>query len=67
VRVGERGGIPGDVPGGHDVVGDVEFNNARDISNNATTAISPGSPGQVAVFCGAGATNFVVDVFGYYA
>jgi hypothetical protein len=43
----------------------VNFNNGQDISNNATTAISPGSPGQVAVLCGAGATNFVVDVFGY--
>ncbi len=43
----------------------INFNPGQDISNNATTNVS--STGQVTVLCGgAGSTQFIIDVFGYY-
>ncbi len=45
----------------------LNFNPGQDISNNVTSAVSFGTFGQVRVYNGGAATNFVVDVFGYYA
>jgi hypothetical protein len=44
----------------------VNYRTGVDIANNATSAVS--AEGKVRVLCGAGsgATNFIVDVFGYY-
>jgi len=42
----------------------LNFNPGQDISNNATSAVS--TSGKVTVRNGGPATNFIIDVFGYY-
>ena len=43
----------------------LNFNPGQDISNNVTSAVS--GAGQVTVYNGGSPTDFVVDVFGFYA
>lgn len=45
----------------------INFNNAQNIANNVTCAVSTStSGGQVSVLCGGVSTDFIVDVFSYY-
>jgi len=47
----------------------INYNNAQNISNNVTSAVSAPSatsPNSVAVLNGGISTDFVIDVFGYY-
>jgi len=48
----------------------LNYNPGQNVSNNVTSAVSidpnPNGPGQVAVLNGGPATDFVIDVFGYY-